>query len=211
ASADGRPGRQPRQTSSTHDPQLRAFPSDSAEARAVAGSIVELIEEGTRPQDIAVLYRINVQGAALETALSDAGVSYQLRGATRFFELPEVKQALMMLKGAAVATLGEPLSKTVSDVLRSLGWTQSAPEVRGATRDRWESLNAIMGMAESAPSGTTLRQFVDELYERAASQHEPALEAVTLASLHSVKGQEWDVVYLIGLSEGLVPITYAQT
>ncbi|HEU4808292.1 MAG TPA: 3'-5' exonuclease, partial [Homoserinimonas sp.] len=150
-------------------------------------------------------------GAALETALNDAGVSYQLRGGRRFFELPEVKQALMMLKGAVVASVGEPLFKTVSDVLRSLGWTQDAPETRGALRDRWESLNAVMGLAESAPRGSTLRQFVEELYERASAQHEPTMEAVTLATLHSAKGLEWDTVFLVGLSEGLVPITYAKT
>jgi len=193
------------------DPLLRAFPTDSMEARAVANRVVEQLDAGVRPQDIAVLYRINVQGAALETALSDAGVSYQLRGGTRFFELPEVKQALMMLKGAVVASVGEPLFKTVSDVLRSLGWTQDAPESRGAVRDRWESLNAIMGLAESTPRETTLREFVEDLYERAAAQHEPTMEAVTLATLHSAKGLEWDSVFLVGLSEGLVPITYART
>lgn len=193
------------------DPLLRAFPTDSMEARAVANRVVEQLDAGVRPQDIAVLYRINVQGAALETALSDAGVSYQLRGGTRFFELPEVKQSLMMLKGAVVASVGEPLFKTVSDVLRSLGWTQDAPESRGAVRDRWESLNAIMGLAESTPRETTLREFVEDLYERAAAQHEPTMEAVTLATLHSAKGLEWDSVFLVGLSEGLVPITYART
>src|SRR5690554_3677865 len=195
----------------TDEPLLRAFPTDSMEARAVANRVVEQLDAGVPPQDIAVLYRINVQGAALETALSDAGVSYQLRGGTRFFELPEVKQALMMLKGAVVASVGEPLFKTVSDVLRSLGWTQDAPQSRGAVRDRWESLNAIMGLAESTTRETTLREFVEDLYERSAAQHEPTMEAVTLATLHSAKGLEWDSVFLVGLSEGLVPITYAKT
>ena len=213
----GRPGalvlsaavREP-QAPTAAEPTLNAYQSDSAEARAVAGQIAGQIAAGTRPQDIAVLYRINVQAAVLETALNDAGVRYQLRGGTRFFELPEVKQALMMLKGASVSTFGEPLFKTVSDVLRSLGWTQTAPESRGAVRDRWEALNAVMGLAEAAPAGTALRPFVDELFERSAAQHEPTMAAVTLATLHSAKGLEWDTVYLIGLSEGLVPITYAK-
>ena len=213
----GRPGalvlsaavREP-QAPTAAEPTLNAYQSDSAEARAVAGQIAGQIAAGTRPQDIAVLYRINVQAAVLETALNDAGVRYQLRGGTRFFELPEVKQALMMLKGASVSTFGEPLFKTVSDVLRSLGWTQTAPESRGAVRDRWEALNAVMGLAEATPAGTALRPFVDELFERSAAQHEPTMAAVTLATLHSAKGLEWDTVYLIGLSEGLVPITYAK-
>ncbi|TBN57313.1 ATP-dependent helicase [Glaciihabitans arcticus] len=200
---------EPLPPSATRPPTITAFENDSREARAVAQAIAADIEAGTRPEDIAILYRINVQAAALEAALDDAGVSYLLRGGTRFFELREIKEALMMLKGASVSVVGEPLFKTVSDVLRVLGWTQDAPETRGALRDRWDSLNALMGLAEAAPEGTTLREFVAELQERQSGQHEPQRSAVTLATLHSAKGLEWENVYLVGLSEGLVPISYA--
>ena len=192
-------------------PTISEYPSDSAEARAVASSIAEQISAGVKPQDIAILYRINVQAVALETALRDAGVNYHLRGGPRFFDLPEVKQALMMLAGATIVANPDPLFKTVSDILRSLGWTQDAPESRGAVRSRWEALNTLMTMAEEQPAAGTLSDFVTELRERAASHHEPTLAAVTLATLHSAKGLEWDTVYLIGLQDGLVPISYATT
>jgi DNA helicase-2/ATP-dependent DNA helicase PcrA len=192
-------------------PEVHAAQNDSAEARSIAQAIAAEIAAGVAPQDIAILYRINVQGTAIEAALDDAGVSYLLRGATRFFDLKEVKEALMLLKGASVTTATEPLFKTVSDVLRSLGWTQEPPEVRGAVRDRWETLNALMALAEEAPKGTTLRQFVDELFERQAGQHDPTRAAVTLSTIHAAKGLEWDSVYIAGLSEGLLPISYART
>ncbi len=193
-------------------PTVTGHPDDAGEARAVATAIAAEIAAGARPESIAVLYRINVQGAALERALTDAGVTFQLRGATRFFEQREVKEAMMLLKGASVTTAAaEPLFKSVSDVLRSIGWTQEPPETAGAVRDRWESLNALMALAEEAPAGTTLRQFVEDLVERQSAQHEPTVSAVTLATLHSAKGLEWDSVYLVGLSEGLMPITYAKT
>lgn len=190
-------------------PAVTAHESDSTEARAVAQRIAEQIAGGVRPESIAILYRINVQSAALEAALTDAGVSFQLRGGARFFELREVRDAIMMLKGAAVSITDEPLFKTVSDVLRSLGWTQTAPEVRGAVRDRWESLNALMALAEEADPSTPLQSFVAELLERQAAHHEPTVAAVTLATLHSAKGLEWDHVYLVGIAEGLVPISFA--
>jgi DNA helicase-2/ATP-dependent DNA helicase PcrA len=191
-------------------PVVTRHDSDSAEARAVASAIAAEIASGVRPEDVAVLFRINVQSQALETALADAGIPYVVRGATRFFEQREVKEALMLLRGATINTAIEPLFKTVSDVLRSIGWSQDPPEVRGAVRDRWESLDALMHLAEAAPAGTTLKQFVDELFERQAGQHEPTVSAVTLATLHSAKGLEWESVYLVGLAEGLVPISYAK-
>ncbi|WP_158863399.1 ATP-dependent helicase [Leifsonia sp. AG29] len=190
-------------------PEPAVYEDDRAEARAVAERIAAELDAGARPQDIAVLYRVNVQAAVLEQALGDRGISYQVRGSRRFFDLPEVRQAIMSLRGASLAAQEEPLFKTVSDVLRSLGWSTRPPEGRGAVRDRWESLNAIMGLVDEQPPGTTLRRFTDDLLARQAGQHEPTLSAVTLATLHAAKGLEWDSVHLVGLSEGLVPISYA--
>jgi DNA helicase-2/ATP-dependent DNA helicase PcrA len=191
-------------------PRVNAYEGDVSEARAVASAIATEIAEGRAPEDIAVLYRVNAQSQALETALADADVPTVIRGATRFFDQREVKEALMLLRGAAVNTAPQPLFQVVSDVLRSIGWSQEAPETRGAVRDRWEALNALMRIAEEAPAGTTLREFVDELFERQAGQHEPTMSAVTLATLHSAKGLEWDSVHIVGLAEGLVPISYAK-
>jgi DNA helicase-2/ATP-dependent DNA helicase PcrA len=191
-------------------PTITAFDSDGAEARSVANSIAAELAAGVPPQSIAILFRINVQSQVVETALGDAGVPFVVRGARRFFDQKEVKEALMLLRGASINTAVEPLFKTVSDVLRSIGWSQEPPEVRGAVRDRWESLNALMRLAEETPAGTTLRQFVDDLFERQAGQHEPTMSAVTLATLHSAKGLEWDSVYIVGLAEGTMPISYAR-
>ena len=192
-------------------PTFDGFANDTVEARAVAARIAEQIAAGAAPHDIAVLYRMNVQAAAIENALADAGVNTVVRGGVRFFDQPDVKRALLMLKGSMIVENQDPLFKTVSDVLRSLGWTQDPPESRGAVRERWESLNAIMALAESQPAGTDLASFVADIHDRAASHHEPTMAAVTLATLHSAKGLEWHTVHLVGVSEGLVPISYATT
>ncbi|MDY6055148.1 ATP-dependent DNA helicase UvrD2 [Micrococcus sp.] len=190
---------------------------DEAEAGWVAQRIAALVAEGVAPAEIAVLFRTNGQSEAFETALSAAGIGYQLRGGERFFSRREVREGILQLRAAARAAqdlTGEEVPPRVRDVLSSLGHSTEPPSATGAARERWESLQALVNLAEQLARSRedfTLTAFVAELDERAAHQHAPTVQGVTLASLHSAKGLEWDAVFLVGLSEGLMPISFADT
>ena len=192
-------------------PTVRAFDDEEAEAEGVAAAIAAAVRGGTDPRDIAVLYRSHAQSAVLLSALAKQSLAATVLGGRRFFDLPEVRQALMALRAASVAPLDTGFLATVRDVLRSVGLTDEPPAAGGALRDAWEARAALLRLAEEAPDGTDLRSFTDDLQARAKDQHEPATRTVTLATLHAAKGLEWDHVHLVGVSEGLLPISYAQT
>lgn len=190
-------------------PVATEYPDERAEAEGVAARIETQLAAGIRPAEIAVLYRANAQSAPLLAALASRGIAATVLGGKRFFDLPEVRQSVLALRGASVAPVETTLALAVRDVLRSLGLTDEPPAAGGALREGWEARTALLRLAENAPAGTTLRAFTDELQARARDQHEPALETITLATLHAAKGLEWPHVHLIGLAEGLLPISYA--
>ncbi|CAM5434814.1 ATP-dependent DNA helicase UvrD2 [Streptomyces narbonensis] len=203
------------------EPVYTEYADEPAEAEGTARRIRDLIAAGVPAGEIAVLYRINAQSEVYEQALADAGVPYQLRGAERFFERQEVREAGIALRGAARAGGNDSLLDDAEDlpaqvraVLSTKNWSPQPPTGSGAARDRWESLAALVRLAEDfarAKPGATLSDLVAELDERAAAQHAPTVQGVTLASLHAAKGLEWDAVFLVGLTEGMMPITYAKT
>ncbi len=188
-------------------------PDEVAEAETVAGEVRRLLDDGLPAREVAVLFRVNAQSEAYEEALAARNVPYVVRGAERFFQRAEVRQAVTLLRGTARAEGGGSgdLLEDTRAVLAGMGWTPEAPGARGNARDRWESLQALLDQATqyAAEPGATLGGFVDDLDRRAAEQHAPVAEGVTVGTLHAAKGLEWDAVFLTGVTEGTIPIVYA--
>ena len=187
-------------------------PDEVAEAEAVAAQVLRLRDAGRPLGEVAILFRINAQSETFEEALAARGIPYVVRGAARFFDRPEIREAVTRIRGAARSGEGSEPAETVRAILAGMGWTPEAPTTRGQTRDRWESWQALVDQAtEFAAAGGGLDAFVDDLDRRAAEQHAPVAAGVTLATFHAAKGLEWDSVFLCGLQDGTMPITYAET
>jgi DNA helicase-2/ATP-dependent DNA helicase PcrA len=206
-------------------------PDESSEAAAVADWIAQQAAAGVAFRDMAVLFRINAQSPPVEHALADRNIPYLVRGGERFYERPEVRQALLTLRTNARAMSGSEQGSAVEqmkDVLTALGWTDQPPEGAGALRERWESLAALLSVAEDLQTERlqtgadavlvsaegprkplTLQAVSAELDRRAEAQHVPSAQGVTVSTLHSAKGLEWDAVALLGIHEGSLPFVLA--
>jgi DNA helicase II / ATP-dependent DNA helicase PcrA len=184
---------------------------DAGEAQYVATVVAEKIGHGVAPDDIAVLMRFGAQSLAIENALRQKSISYRVRGATAFFEEPHIKRAVMEIRGAFVAGVSGNLVSVVEDILFGLGLGPEAPDHHGAERSRYEDLAALRDLARAQAPNVTLAGFSEELAERSAAGDAPTLGALTLTTVHSAKGREWPVVFMIGLAEGQFPISYARS
>ncbi len=196
-------------------PSFREYPDETVEAAAVAKAIANLIESGTAPSEIAVLYRVNAQSEIYEGALTEAGIAYQVRGGEGFFNRQEIKQALLSLQRASERAIERgaegPLPELVRGILEPLGLTAEEP-VGTKARDRWEALSALAELVDDEVAQRPQLDFpglVTELRNRADARHPPVVQGVTLASLHAAKGLEWDAVFLVGLADGTLPISHA--
>ncbi|MBN8868066.1 MAG: HAMP domain-containing histidine kinase, partial [Solirubrobacterales bacterium] len=80
----------------------------------------------------------------MKRLVADLQLPATVLGGRRFFDVPEVRQAVLALRGASVAPLETGFVDAVRDVLRSLGLTEAAPPAGGALRDAWESRMALL-------------------------------------------------------------------
>jgi DNA helicase-2/ATP-dependent DNA helicase PcrA len=197
------------------EPEFSEYGDEHEEAAAIARRAAQLIRSGTAAREIAVLVRTNAQTPPFEQALADAGVPFIVKGAERFFERGEVRQAVGLLRAAArSASAGQEPAGQVRAVLSGVGLSPEPPSGRSRARERWESLEALAQLADdffAGSPGASLADLAAELATRSATGQAPAMDGVTLASLHAAKGLEWDAVFLAGLTDGMLPIVYAQT
>lgn len=206
------------QCESGRAPSFDEYPDEHSEAIAVVRRIKELIKTGTAASDIAILVRINALTELFEAKLAESGVPYTVRGGRRFFERPEVRRAVTFLRATARAradTADEQVTEAgVRQLLSQVGYTEEPPNETGALRESWESLAALVALCDdllAARVGATWNDVVAEIDLRESSADAPTVNGVTIASLHAAKGMEWQTVFIVGLVDGMVPMSHATT
>ena len=182
-------------------PMVSGYSDEASEIRGVMAEITQLMSTGTAPQEIAILARTNAQLKGAEKAMLAANIPYQVRNTERFFERREIRDFLKQVRQASVIpTEGSGWI----DELRSL----AQPYLTGEAIDGIAALLHLARELESDDnfSPKTLRGYLREVEDRVQQNNPPTMPVVTLATLHAAKGLEWERVFLIGASDGQLPL-----
>ena len=176
-------------------PMVNGFTSQSDEIAYVCAEVAKLINNQVDSSEIAVLARTNAQLDQVKSALNNAKIASQIRSGERFFDRVDVRDAMRVIRSASVlpSEIGDWYADLVS-VLRPFG-----------------DADYVIGFLKLAKSiqengGTNMRAFLREIEDRAEQNNPPTLPGVTLATLHAAKGLEWNHLFLIGVSDGVLPM-----
>ena len=193
-------------------PLINGFNTSSEEIAFVVNSVVANIKAGADSSDIAILARTNAQLDQIKSALNNSKVASQIRSGERFFDRVDVRDAMRVIRSASVLPPeGGDWYEDLVSVLRPFGDADYVSAFLRLAREMQEG-SIELDSADLSSSGdlkikTSMRTFLRELEDRAEQNNPPTLPGVTLSTLHSAKGLEWNHLYLIGLSDGLLPMS----
>jgi DNA helicase-2/ATP-dependent DNA helicase PcrA len=187
-------------------PLVQGFKDESAEIAGVSREINALLAAGTEPQEIAILARTNNQLKAMEREFNREAIPYQVRNTERFFDRTDVRDFLKHVRQASV--IPSEGSEWI-DELRSI----AQPFLTGESIDGIAALLHLGRELDSDPQfqPKSLRGYLREVEDRVSQNNPPTMPVITLATLHAAKGLEWERVFLIGASEGILPLTNSST
>lgn len=176
-------------------PMVNGFNTSADEISYVVGEVAKEIAKGTDSSEIAILARTNAQLDQVKSALNNLKIASQIKSGERFFDRVDVRDAMRVIRSASVlpSEIGDWYTDLVS-VLRPFGDA--------------DYVTAFLRLAKSIQEngGTNMRAFLREIEDRAEQNNPPTLPGITLATLHAAKGLEWNHLFLIGVSDGVLPM-----
>ena len=176
-------------------PAVNGFNSSADEISYVVAEVKKVIAAGSDSSEIAILARTNAQLDQVKSALNNSQILSQIRSGERFFDRVDVRDVMRLIRSASV------LPSEDGD------WYEDLVAVLRPFGDA-DYVTAFLRLAKSIQDngGSNMRAFLREIEDRSEQNNPPTLPGVTLATLHAAKGLEWNQLFLIGVSDGVLPM-----
>lgn len=214
--------------------EVKVVPLENSQQEAlfVINKIQELNFNGEYSlSEMAILYRTNAQSRILEEICLNNGLAYQIYGGMRFYERREIKDLLSFLRYLnnpqdkislkRITKLGkkrgrqilailakqrkdQPPHQILENILKNSLYLElfSADDPEEASR-----LDNIKELVNVSYNYGSLTEFLDtvSLIEAGYEFRDNQTEKIHLMTLHSAKGLEFGVVFIVGVEEGILP------
>jgi len=193
-------------------PSVTSYDDEVAEADGVAEAAGRARRPGRSWSQIAVLARTNAQLQVLERAFCARSIPCRPPRASGVLGRPWVQAAIRQASGAADAAA---LATWAADLLTTLeGAQDDEPHDDGHEPGARLDLAELAGLVREyvaedvMATGQGFRNWLDVMLRRESDL--PRRDEVELTTFHRAKGLEWAVVFVTGLEDGYVPISYAR-
>lgn len=152
--------------------------NERAEGDYISKQIFELVHNGSRFSDIAVLYRTNAQSQALEQVLVRSGIPYKIIGGHRFYDCREIRDMIAYLNVISNPSDNVRLNRIINVPRRGIGDRTIAQvaeissflgESMFETMHRYEEYEALVKSREKLSSFCRLIDELSEMNEKGAS------------------------------------------
>ncbi|MDO8442648.1 MAG: UvrD-helicase domain-containing protein [bacterium] len=188
----------------------------------------ELVKIG----EIAILYRTNAQSRAIEQALIQSQIPYEIYGGLKFYARKEIKDLIAGLRyaynpkdAASIERLDKNFAKSKSKIIferlpelakeltlvQIMSYFMESTDYAGYLvknfknpSERMENVKELINFASQYKDPY---KFLEDVSLMSASDGKPKLlkDSVKLMTVHAAKGLEFDNVFLAGCNEGFLP------
>ncbi len=221
----------------TNNPQgspifVTAYPDGEGEADGVADRIMALVRKGEQLEHIVILYRTNAQSRAIEQALLQSQIPYEIFGGLKFYERKEIKDIISAIRlavnpndelsrerlvknfnkgiGAALVEKLPELAPSLSLVeminffIAHTGYNDFLQKKFKNAQDRMDNIRELVNFAASFKDA---KSFLERVALMASTDGRPKMQSrsVKLMTMHMAKGLEFKHAFLVGINETLIP------
>jgi len=158
---------------------------ENEEARKIAAKIQQLLDQGVRPREIAILYRVNVLSRSIEEGLNRAAIPYKLVGGQRFYDRAEVKDVISYVRVIANPHDDFSLKRIINKPKRGLGKAsiekiELAAHAKGCSLFSYlqkASLQELIDLVKKK-NAQTLKEFVETMLSVAQSAEDSTYDFI---------------------------------